>query len=200
MKRITKIYVFIGEWGFILFYLNILWIVFTILGVGIFGLFPSTVSLFAVLRKMLIDGRDQPIFQLFWKNYKQEFVKSNIVGFIMTVIVVFLLFDLHLILQFHPTTMNRSMTILLLVIIVFCIICFLNVFPIYVHFNFNISKYFFNSFILTMGKPVQTVMMLLGIYIIYLIYELIPGLIPVFGITTFCLLIMKIALLSFKKV
>ncbi|MBO1911160.1 DUF624 domain-containing protein, partial [Microvirga sp. 3-52] len=49
-----------------LIYINILWILFTILGLGIFGIFPATVSMFTIVRKIIVKEEKFKIFNTFW--------------------------------------------------------------------------------------------------------------------------------------
>ena len=47
-----------GEWVIRLVILNVLWLGFSVVGLGILGVFPSTSALFSVLRKWFI-GQEQ---------------------------------------------------------------------------------------------------------------------------------------------
>lgn len=69
-----------GDFGFNLILLNILWVAFTLLGLVIFGLFPATIALFAVIRKWILENEDTPILQEFIKRYKAEFKMANVIG------------------------------------------------------------------------------------------------------------------------
>ncbi len=46
-------------------YLNLLWIAFSLLGLGLFGLFPATAAMFAVVRKWINGEKDIPVFHVF---------------------------------------------------------------------------------------------------------------------------------------
>src|SRR5690625_6922967 len=67
-------------------YVNLLWILFTILGLGIFGIFPATIALFAVTRKWVMGDRDIPVFSTFWQTFRKEFLKSTLLGWVLFVI------------------------------------------------------------------------------------------------------------------
>src|SRR5690625_7900357 len=54
-------------------YVNILWIIFTILGLGILGFFPSTVAMFGVFRLCVVGEKDIDIFPLFLFKFRNEF-------------------------------------------------------------------------------------------------------------------------------
>jgi uncharacterized membrane protein YesL len=58
-------------------YLNLLWIVFSVGGLIVFGSIPASVSLFTIVRKWLINKEtDLPIFHTFFQNYKNEFLNQ----------------------------------------------------------------------------------------------------------------------------
>src|SRR4051794_15867366 len=61
-------------------YLNLLWMLFTLTGLIIFGFMPATISLFTITRAWIRGNTDIPIWSTFLKVYKSEFVKSNKVG------------------------------------------------------------------------------------------------------------------------
>src|SRR5690625_7732837 len=75
-------------------YVNLLWILFTVLGLGLFGIFPATVALFVVTRKWVMGDHDIPIFSRFWHNYRKEIFLSTLLGFFLFLIgfVIFVYF------------------------------------------------------------------------------------------------------------
>src|SRR5699024_679089 len=84
----------ISNWIFNIAFINILWIIFTILGLGIFGLFPATAAMFAVARKWIILGeRDFNVLPMFWKFYRQDFFKLNGFALLFYAFGFFLYFD-----------------------------------------------------------------------------------------------------------
>ncbi|MEH7253744.1 DUF624 domain-containing protein, partial [Neobacillus niacini] len=55
-------------------YLNVLWISFTLVGLGLFGLFPSTGAMYTIVQKWLRKEPVEKIFHTFWNIYKKEFI------------------------------------------------------------------------------------------------------------------------------
>src|SRR5699024_12866531 len=76
-----------GNWLFKFIYLLTLWIIFSILGLGVFGIFPASASVFTVARKCLEDGEDVPIFQTFFLSCKSIFFQVSGLGYLLTAIV-----------------------------------------------------------------------------------------------------------------
>ncbi|MDU4936768.1 MAG: DUF624 domain-containing protein, partial [Peptostreptococcaceae bacterium] len=53
--------------------LNFYWSIFTVFGLGVFGIMPSTVATFYILRKWIQGELEIPIFSTFKETYKKEF-------------------------------------------------------------------------------------------------------------------------------
>lgn len=47
------------EWIMKFAYLNILWLGFTLLGVGLFGFFPATMASFILLKRFVVEGETE---------------------------------------------------------------------------------------------------------------------------------------------
>lgn len=89
------------EWIMRFAYTNLLWLFFTLLGLGVFGIMPATAALFAVMRKW-IQGQDNvPVLKTFWQEYKGEFFRSNLLGAVLALIGVIIYIDLALIYPSH---------------------------------------------------------------------------------------------------
>ena len=69
-------------------FLNILWLLFTALGLFVFGFFPATVAMFATIRSFMREDISIPLFQTFWSHFKANFVRSLSYGLLTTVIIM----------------------------------------------------------------------------------------------------------------
>lgn len=76
-------------------YLNLLWILFTCLGGGIFGLFPATAAVYAIYRQRLKTPGIFPYFNKFFYYYKKFFVQLNKCAFFFMVVVSFFLLNFN---------------------------------------------------------------------------------------------------------
>jgi len=168
-------------------YVNLLWILFTILGLGIFGIFPATIALFAVTRKWVMGDRDIPVFSTFWQTYRKEFLKSTLLGWVLFVIGYMIYVDLALL----PTggfldVVRWGIVIcgLLYIIILFYI------FPIYVHFHWKNRHYIKYALLLGASHPHYTLLMIIGIGALYYIVMSIPGLLPFFSVSILAYIMM----------
>lgn len=177
-------------------YANLLWIVFTILGLGIFGFMPATVGLFSVVRKWIMGERHIPVFNTFWTNYRQEFFKSNLLGIILFMIGFILYIDL----TFLPTGgLYIIVRVGLVMITILYAIILLYIFPVYVHYEWKLRLYIKYSLLLGAGHPHFTFLMIIGAGILYYICMAIPGIIPFFSVSLLAYVLMWIAYLVIKK-
>ena len=147
-------------------YLNILWILFTVAGLFIFGLMPATAAMFTVVRKWVTGDKDVPIFKTFWHNYKTEFVKSNIIGYIFGLIGYLMVVEMKILLA-QQSKMYLIASLVLLGLIALYFIGLLYVFPVFAHFRLTIMQYIKWPFIIGIVHPLLTVFMGIGILIIY---------------------------------
>lgn len=194
-RAVWGIYNFFN-WIFRLMYLNVLWIVFTTSGLFIFGFFPATAAMFSVTRKWILGESEVPIFKTFYTNFKTSFVQINIIGYLLIVFGYFLYLDINLIKNSGNLILNLFIFLLLFASIIFYVVL-LNVFPIYAHYQFKTFKYIRKAIVLTLGKPLNTIMMIVGSYIIYLIISTVPYLFIFFGGSLFSLLLMWISMRFF---
>src|SRR5690625_1481322 len=177
-------------------YINILWIIFTLLGLIVFGFMPATVGLFAVIRKWLMGEKDIPIFSTFWMNYRREFLKSNLLGLILFVIGYILYIDFTFLPAGGFYTFIRVG--LVMVTILYAIIL-LYIFPVYVHYEWKLRLYLKYALLLGAGHPHFTFLMIIGGGALYYVCTLIPGIIPFFSVSILAYIMMWTAYVVIKK-
>lgn len=185
------------EWIMWLIYLNILWIVATIMGLGLFGFFPATVSLFTIIRQLLLK-EETSITKTFFQTYKREFFKANGVGFVLFIIAYILYMDL----LFLDTIQNMFFyffQIALIIVSILYVITLIYIFPVYVHFKLKFIQYFKHAFLIGIFSPLMNLAMIAGFVFLYFIYKWLPGLMPVFGLSLVSLLITVSVMLAFNR-
>jgi uncharacterized membrane protein YesL len=186
------------DWIMRLAYVNIPWIVFSIAGLVLLGFFPATIAMFSVIR-LSAKNEDVPIFKTFWNTYKQEFLKSNLLG----LIVIITAFILYIDLQFLKETTNTILQQLYLPLIFLSCLFYLTVlymFPIFVQYDLKIVQIIKNAFLIMIMNPLPTLYMISGIIAVYFAISYLPGLLPVFSGSILSLIIMSCATLAFKKI
>lgn len=154
-------------------YLQLLWIAFTLMGLGLLGIFPSTAAMFSVVRKWIMGEEDVPVFKTFWQTYKTEFVRVNGLGLILSAIGWLLYVDYDFFT--FGTTMGSSILkiITLLIIYLFVTTC-IYFFPIFVHYRYRFFDYFKYSFLYSVSTPLKTAGLFIITYVIYLLLLKVP--------------------------
>ena len=112
-----------------LVYVNFLWIIFTILGLGIFGIGPSTYALVSICRQW-VRGQSLPVFKTYWKYYKESFRESVIISWIYLIGGIVLIVDLM-----HVA--NWYVRVALFVISFIYLLSLVYIFPIMAHYNWK---------------------------------------------------------------
>src|SRR5699024_3441020 len=59
----------LGQWILHALYLQLLWFIFTIIGVVLFGIMPATIAVFTLWRNLTFEGNYIKIFNIFIKTY-----------------------------------------------------------------------------------------------------------------------------------
>lgn len=199
MRGLTKVIYQAGEWIIRLVYANFLWMFFTLIGLGVFGFMPATAGLFSLLRQWIMGKQTESAFKTFWKNYRQEFLKSNLFGLIFLVVSFIIGLDI----LYFKTSSQLIFQVLLAVMLglgVIFFIMFLNFFPVYVHFDLPFLKYFKYAFLIGLSQLSSTLMMVLGAAVIFCLYWYLSGLLPLFCVSLFSLNLMWFGHRSFKKI
>jgi uncharacterized membrane protein YesL len=189
----------IPEWMIKIAFINFLWVCFSILGIIIFGIFPATIALFAVIRKWLMGETDIPIFKNFWAFYKKDFLKSNFLGLMLVVIGITLYIDYQLLQQVSSNLIQWVYYLLLTITFMF-IMTFLYTFPVFVHYDISVFQVMKKAFLIMIISPLSTIMIIAGSIILYFTMTNFPGLIPIFGVSLLAFLIMWSTNLSFANI
>jgi uncharacterized membrane protein YesL len=189
----------ITEWIQRLAILNLLWIGFTLLGGILFGFFPATTAMFAVVRKWVMGDLEIPVFKTFWSSYKKEFVKSNILGLILSLVAIVLYIDYHF-LQASTNEILRLLEVPFLIVTLLFICMLFYVFPIFVHYDMKIKEVIKNSFFIMIMNPISTFIMLLSTSGLLIAMSFAPPLMIVVSGNVIALSIMKPAWNTFNKI
>lgn len=188
----------IMSWITRLIYVNLLWLLFTITGLVVLGFFPATAAMFTVTRKWMLGETDVPLFKTFYKTFKSSFLQINVIGYCLLLLGIFLYVDLRFFQASQQVLVSLlSFLILFALLIYFTILLYL--FPVFVHFKFKTLEYIKYSFVIAVGRPLTTIMMIVGSYIIYLIVSVMPVLLLFTSGSLLSVVLMWIAMKSFPQ-
>lgn len=187
------------DWITSLAYLNLLWLAFTILGLGFLGIFPSTIAMFSVTRKWVQGEGDRSIFKLFWSNYRKEFFKSQVFGYLLVLIGAWLVLDIRFFLHQQGTAFLILRLISLALLIIYLLVLFY-LFPMYVHFQMKFFQYLKYAFTIGFAYPIYTLIIAIGIFVLGYFSLKFSGVIVIWSGSLLALWISFITHQVFKKV
>lgn len=187
------------EWITRFAYLNVLWVLFTLLGGVIVGFFPSTTSMFAIVREWLKGDTDIPLFKTFWKHYRVEFFKSNLLGVFVTLIVGIIALDIFYIQSNDNDLLTWTYLPLFAFMLLFTMFLFY-LFPSFVHFNLTLGQVIKNSFFIMLINPITTLLIFLCLLPFFYLISLLPAIGFIFGGSVYAFISMRFSLHAFQKV
>ncbi|WP_078544590.1 YesL family protein [Litchfieldia alkalitelluris] len=187
------------EWISRLALLNLLWIFFSFLGLIVFGLFPATVAMFSVVRRWAMGEMEISITKVFWKSYKKEFAKSNLLGGIISSVGLVLVIDFLFLKQASPQIQHFLFVPFLIILILFICTLFY-VFPMYVHYEMKLLDVLKNSFIVMIMRPLSTIMMFVCGVGLMILLSFAPPLLIICSGNVFALLMTKPAMNAFNHI
>ncbi|GIN69708.1 hypothetical protein J14TS2_01830 [Bacillus sp. J14TS2] len=180
-----------------LIYLHILWVLFTCVGLGIFGVFPATAALFSVIHKSIERKRGESIFRTFYTSYKSQFLKANGFGFIITAFGLFLYWDVTISKQVIQSA------ILHVILLVFCFFYFITVlyfYPVFARYELKGFQYIKQAFLIAISRPFETIAIILCLLILYYVFVFIPVLYVFMGAAMVAYPVMWFAMRAFMGI
>ncbi|WP_339147418.1 MULTISPECIES: DUF624 domain-containing protein [unclassified Sutcliffiella] len=188
----------VAEWIYFLLKVQVLWWLGLFCGGIIFGFFPATFSLFGVMRKRL-QLKEEETWSLFWRGYRENFVITQLVGFMSLGIGLFLYMDIR-ILQSYETPFAQLMANLLIGISIIHLLCSSIVAAVYVHFRLRIRDIVKLAVTIIITQPAIAlgISFVLGVTVLFLLF--LPILVFLIGFSMCAYFVMKLALASFQKV
>ena len=187
------------NWFVRLAYINILWILFTLAGLVIFGFFPATIAMLATLRQFL-QKNDPPVFKTFWNYYKTEFFASNKTGSNYCSYWPYSYLQISNFLQ----SMNGKLSDMLYypTIILSCIyllaICYM--LASYVEFEQKLSTHMKNALLIMLYNPLSSLFIIFGFAAIYYAVTFLSGLGFFFSGSLLGLVILSSTRLTYRKI
>jgi uncharacterized membrane protein YesL len=186
MDRLANIHFNFAKVCWRLFLLNIYWLFFTIIGIGIFGFSPATNALYLILiddeKKGISDNKG--LFKQFFSYYKKNFFLSNQHLLPILFLQAFLFFELLVLREFSFTYYDDLIFGLLKLLIVLSVFFLLNTLW-FARFEKNIYRIYQKSLILLFGKPLVTLTNFLLCVILFSVYYVYPGVFVVIGSSLF---------------
>ncbi|MEV0345524.1 DUF624 domain-containing protein [Nonomuraea sp. NPDC050680] len=174
----------LGEVGLRLFRLHLLWLGWTLVGGGLLGIFPATAAVYAVVRRDLM-GRGEPsrLRAEFGAAWREQFRGANILGYSFLGLWALLLLDRHLVATVDLGSAGQGLAGLFWVLAVFLSCMSAAVWPLAAHFAEGVPKLIVRSAVFVLARPLIAGFNAGAVAVVLCVYNVVPGLVPVFGIT-----------------
>ncbi|WP_191566340.1 YesL family protein [Metabacillus idriensis] len=195
----------VTEWITKIFIANIVWLFFNLpivyltfnlfaikdpagfivngLTIGFFApfiLFPATSALFGIVRKWVTTDLQVPLIRSYWRFYKENYIRSMIGGMLIVPLWIILVID-----YFYFAKANSPLYYLFLAVGMFMFVFTLHFFSNTVHYHLKLFQSLKNAMLLSIGKPLHTVGITVGIGIMFYISTSIFPLLILLGLGSF---------------
>lgn len=177
--------------------IQMLWILFTVLGLGFVGFFPSTLAMFSMMRDRIYKDEKLNYPKRFSEEFKANLIRGNILGYALLAISVLLIVYFRMTFNID----NRFSTIFVFLgyglVILFGLLT-LYIFPVYAHFDFGFLEILRHSVVFMVSVPFMTIAMAALVVMFVITFERLLILVPfvsfailAYGITYFAQLAFK---------
>lgn len=183
MHRLLGWHTQAGEIGLRLFQLHLLWVVGTLAGGVVLGVFPATAAAYAVLRRDVLgdDGREALVRE-FRTAWLREFRTANVLGYALAALWVLLLWDGQLLGAGVFAAAAPAVAGLVTIATVVLALMTTQAFALAAHFDEGPGALLRRSAVMVVARPVPTLVNAVVWAVVLCAYYVVPGLVPVFGV------------------
>lgn len=183
---------------FKILYLNFILFFLILLGLGVFGFFPSLYATVTIVRDFK-ETRWQKILPDFWKSYKSSFVKANIKGYIWLIVFVVIVLNTKISLSIPMLIFNFIGVISFLFTCLYLVTSFNFVFMI-TDDKKNFKERLINSVLISLINIKESFFQLVLVYILYKVGTFSPVVYLFGGTVVMFLLIEKLTTRGINQV
>ncbi|KRG12118.1 YesL family protein [Lederbergia galactosidilytica] len=176
--------------------LQVLFMTFTVLGLGIIGFLPALLAIMAVARQYLRETAEPSIVKMFWRSYKEMFVKVNLFGLpIIGIILAMFMAIQHF--QQVDGVFSQVLIYGAYFVIAILVILLIHGLPSLVHMEISFVHLVRGSFLITLIRPFHTIVVALMLITVCWVSYKMSIILAVFLITPVAYFWIKIALHAF---
>ncbi|RXJ02194.1 DUF624 domain-containing protein [Anaerobacillus alkaliphilus] len=170
----------ISEWAMRLAYLNILFVLFSLLGIVAFGVGPAFMAMLVVVKKWM-SQEEFPIFKTYLNEWKGSFIKGNLLGLLFITVGTILIVNYYILPQFNEH-LRVVFTAGMLLLTLLYLMTVMYIFPLAVQFRqLSVKRCFKYGFVLGVTHPIFFLAWIVGVFIMYQLYRVFPGLLPFYA-------------------
>lgn len=202
VKKERNKVIMILDWIWKTFLLSMTFLIFTVLGLGIFGFGPSLKASQKISSEWII-GIENPFFKTFWRYYKEDFAKTFLTSWLYLVLIVAAILNFIYVV---PAVKVQSQVLYAIFMILGAFILLLGSIGISsVYYFINIKFFYFYeairaSFSIVWAKIWGVIIMLSVIGLIAFLSYLTYGIALIFGAGAWILVSTKVAKIMFDKI
>ncbi|PRO67257.1 YesL family protein [Alkalicoccus urumqiensis] len=130
VSRLEEVFRFVSRFAA----LNILWIAFSVAGLGVLGVFPATFALFASVQHWMRVEEPKPVHRVFTASFKEYFFKANAYGYLFAGAGVLLYFN-YFIMQNNGLSIPLPVTLAFLSLVLVYFLMLIVFIPVSVYYN-----------------------------------------------------------------
>ncbi|MDR6878927.1 DUF624 domain-containing protein [Bacillus sp. 3255] len=124
-----------------------------------FTLFPATAAMFTVARKWVTGEEDVPLLKTFFRGYKENYVQSMVGGIFF--VIIFVIISVNYFFYLKQGSTLKILAVLFIAFTVIMVIALFNFFSIMVHLHMKIFQILKNSVLISIGNPINSIVLLL---------------------------------------
>lgn len=179
-------------------YLQFLFILYTLRGGIVLGVFPALAAVFQVIYLFIIRGKDQVKIPVSFKEFYFKYFKmSNYLGYTMLGLCLFLAFDLRISkLYIQSPVIHYGLILILILVFGACLF----VFPTLCRYELSYKQYVRQAVGLFFTNLTESIAMLIGAFLVIGLYVAFPILLIIAGVPLFVFPVMWFALQGMKKI
>ncbi|ANX13797.1 hypothetical protein ABE41_017440 [Fictibacillus arsenicus] len=185
------------EWLVRLVLIQFYWVLFSLLGLVVFGLVPSTMAMFSVTRQLFLKNGDVPLFRTFKESFFNQFLKGTGVGAILLLVTGILYVDYRFFIE-HETMSVVAILILAISFFAGMIACFL--FPVYAHYNVPVWEGIKKSVFVCLSHLHYGLIAVVGTGLLMLLYVVFSGLLILVGGSTIAMFLTILGQKVFRNI
>ncbi|MFO3716407.1 YesL family protein [Anaerococcus cruorum] len=173
-NKLIKIGNFLGD----MFILQAYFICYSLRGGIILGVFPSFMAVIDILSIKFYKEDDEVLSYLFKKSYKENFKKSNQVGWVLLLSGALLIFDYYINKNYIN---NKAVGLILLILLIIYIILASHVPITLLRFDLSFKNYFKQAMLIALSSPFELISVILSELLIEQVLVRLPILILFLG-------------------
>ena len=179
--------------------INLLFVLGTLIGGVVLGVFPALLAIGVIIRRVMIDGDEPPMLATFMAEYKQRFWKANGLGLIMVILVAVTLANVWYVYQTYWFEDSLSflgiiwtMGVFLFVYIVAALCLYMPITNVYFS-SYTVKDTIKFSLLSTLGTPLLTFQLLVIASVSVFFFAIFRSAIPFLGISVPLSVMMRLA-------